>query len=121
MDDILIQNLENERFQSIVEKRYEDFAKLAHPEMTYTHTSGITDTKETYLEKLFGGYYDYKWIKHPINKIKIIGDLALVFGEMHSELRAGNSEKNLKNKSLAVWIKENDSWLFYAYQPTPLP
>jgi hypothetical protein len=121
MDDLLIQKLESERFQSIVEKRYEDFAKLVHPELTYTHTSGVTDTKDSYLEKLFGGYYDYKWIKHPIYKIKFIGNLALVFGEMHSELRAGTSEKTLKNKSLAIWIKENNDWLFYAYQPTPLP
>lgn len=121
MDDILIKRLEDERFKSIVEKRYEDFAKLAHPDMTYTHTTGVTDTKDSYLDKLFGGFYDYKWITHPVNKIKVFGDLALVFGEMHSELIAGSVEKKLHNKSLAVWKKENNEWLFYAYQPTPLP
>ncbi|MCO8045136.1 nuclear transport factor 2 family protein [Acinetobacter bohemicus] len=121
MEDILIKNLEEERFKAIVERRYEDFAKLAHPEMTYTHTSGVTDSKESYLDKLFGGFYDYKWIKHPISKIQIIGEVALVFGEMHSELVAGNIQKSLRNKSLAIWRKENNAWLFYAYQPTPLP
>lgn len=121
MEDILIKNLEEERFKAIVERRYEDFAKLAHPEMTYTHTSGVTDSKESYLDKLFGGFYDYKWIEHPITKIQIIGEVALVFGEMHSDLVAGNIQKSLRNKSLAIWRKENNTWLFYAYQPTPLP
>lgn len=121
MEDILIKSLEEERFKAIVEKRYEDFAKLAHPDMTYTHTSGITDSKESYLSKLFGGFYDYKWIEHPIHKIHIIGDVALVFGEMHCDLVAGNVSKSLKNKSLAIWKKENSIWLFYAYQPTPIP
>lgn len=121
MEKLLIHELENQRFKSIVEKRYEDFAKLLHPELTYTHTTGITDTKDSYLSKLFSGHYDYKWIEHPISKIQIIGDIALVFGEMHSNLIAGNAEKNLKNKSLAIWKKENNDWLFYAYQPTSLP
>lgn len=121
MENILIQKLEEERFSSLVEKRYEDFAKLVHSELTYTHTTGITDTKDSYLSKLFAGHYDYKWIKHPISKIHIVGDIALVFGEMHSNLIAGNVEKNLKNKSLAVWKKEHNNWLFYAYQPTQLP
>lgn len=120
MEILLIHELENQRFKSIVEKRYEDFAKLLHPELTYTHTTGITDTKDSYLSKLFSGHYDYKWIEHPISKIQIIGDIALVFGEMHSNLIAGNAEKNLKNKSLAIWKKENNDWLFYAYQPTSL-
>lgn len=121
MEDILIKKLEDERFKSIVERRYEDFAKLVHPEMTYTHTGGITDSKQSYLDKLFSGFYDYKWIEHPISKIQIIGDIALVFGEMHCEVLAGNIQKFLKNKSLAIWRKENNEWLFYAYQPTPLP
>ncbi|KAF5270134.1 hypothetical protein FQR65_LT17898 [Abscondita terminalis] len=57
------------------------------------------------------GFYDYKWIEHPISKIQIIGDIALVFGEMHCEVLAGNIQKILKNKSLAIWRKENNEWL----------
>lgn len=121
MEEIVIKNLEEARYTSIVEKRYEDFAKLVHPDLIYTHTSGVTDSKASYLEKLFAGFYDYRWIKHPIYTIKIVDHLALVFGEMHADLVAGNVNKNLSNKSLSIWKKENDQWLFYAYQPTPLP
>lgn len=120
MHQAQIIKLENERFLSLVEKRYQDFANLAHDDLTYTHTTGVIDTKDSYLEKLKRGFYDYKWIEHPITKIEIIDNIALVFGEMNSELLAGNTHKILKNKSIAIWKKENNHWLFYAYQPTPL-
>lgn len=120
MNRTLIEKLEDERFQSLVEKRYQDFSDLVHDDLIYTHTTGVTDTKSSYLNKLMEGFYDYKWVEHPIMKIEIIGDLALVFGEMNSELIAGNTHKILKNKSIAIWKKEGGQWLFYAYQPTPL-
>jgi hypothetical protein len=113
--------LEQARCAAIVDGDYDAFAALSHPELRYTHTSGETDTLDSYLQKCRSGYYDYHRIDRPITRITIVGDTALILGEFHSELSAGGIEKELHASALAVWIRDGDSWLFLGYQPTLLP
>jgi ketosteroid isomerase-like protein len=115
----LIRNLENERYEAIIAGSFDRFADLAHPDLIYTHSNGVVDTLDSYLTKCRDGYYVYHAIEHPIDEIRIVGDVALVVGEMNGSITSGGIAKTLKNKCLAVWIKETGHWKLSAYQPTP--
>ncbi|WP_317762240.1 hypothetical protein [Rhodococcus opacus] len=46
----------------------------------YTHTSGITDTLESYTSELCQPYYVYHSIEHPIDRVVTVHDVTLVLG-----------------------------------------
>ncbi|WP_037363132.1 nuclear transport factor 2 family protein [Amycolatopsis orientalis] len=116
-----IRALEEERYTAMASGDIDAFAALAHPELAYTHSNAVTDTLDSYREKLRSGYYVYHRIDHPIDRIVISGDTAVVVGEMHADITAGGTRKTLANKALAVWVREDGRWLLLAYQPTVLP
>lgn len=116
-----IRALEDKRYEAIQAGDFETFRTLAHSDLRYAHSNGVVDTLGSYLDKCLGGYYTYHHIDHPIDAIKINGDIALVFGEMNGEITAGGVQKTLRNKALAVWERREGEWKLLAYQPTPLP
>jgi ketosteroid isomerase-like protein len=115
----LIRNLENERYDAILEGDFDKFAAMAHADLVYTHSNGVVDTLDSYLTQCRDGYYVYHELEHPIDEIRIAGDVALVFGEMNGSITSGGVAKTLKNKCLAVWVREVGHWKLSAYQPTP--
>ena len=116
-----IRELEESRYAAVVSGDFEAFAAHAHPDLAYTHSNGVTDTLDSYREKLRAGYYVYHRIDHPVDRILVAGDTAVVVGEMHADITAGGIRKTLANKALAVWVREDGRWLLLAYQPTVLP
>jgi uncharacterized protein (TIGR02246 family) len=118
---MMINALEDERFDAIVEGDLEKFAELCHEQLVYTHSDGSRDTLESYIGKVRQGIYNYHRISHPVDEIIVIGDVALVIGRMIADLTINGTPKALDNTSLAVWIREEEQWKFLAYQPTPCP
>jgi 3-hydroxyisobutyrate dehydrogenase-like beta-hydroxyacid dehydrogenase/ketosteroid isomerase-like protein len=116
-----IRALEDARYDAVVRGDIPAFVELAHPELTYTHSNGSVDSLESYREKLESGYYDYHRIDHPVDRIVVEGDTALVIGEMHADITAGGTRKTLANRALAVWVRVDGAWRLLAYQPTVLP
>ena len=116
-----IRALEDARYDAVVRGDIAAFVELAHPDLTYTHSTGAVDTLDSYREKLESGFYDYHRIDHPIDRIVVEGDTALVVGEMHADITAGGTRKTLANRALAVWVRADGAWRLLAYQPTVLP
>jgi len=120
-DETALRGLEDARFDAVVAGDLDTFASHCHPDLLYTHSNAVVDTLDSYLAKCKDGFYDYHHIDHPIDKITVLGDTALVFGEMKADLTAGGTRKQLDNVSLAVWVRDQDTWKLLAYQPTVKP
>ena len=117
----VITELERRRFAAMVAGDFDDFAALCHPDLIYTHSTAVTDTLDSYLAKCRDGFFDYHRIDHPITKVVVAGDVGLVLGEMNADLTIGGTRKQLRNSSLAVWVRDGESWKLIGYQPTPKP
>ena len=117
----VITELERRRFAAMVAGDFDDFAALCHPDLIYTHSTAVTDTLDSYLAKCRDGFFDYHQIDHPVTKVVVAGDVGLVLGEMNADLTIGGTRKQLRNSSLAVWVRDGDSWKLIGYQPTPKP
>lgn len=120
-DQMAIRRLEDERYDALQRSDYTTFESMCHPELTYVHSSGVVDTRDSYLGKLREGYYDYHWIDHPLTRLVINGDIALVWGDFNADITASGVQKQLRNRCLSVWVRDGATWLLLAYQPTPVP
>ncbi|TQM33369.1 nuclear transport factor 2 family protein [Nocardia bhagyanarayanae] len=113
--------LEDARYTAVLAGDIDAFAALAHPDLIYTHSNAVVDTLDSYLDKLRSGFYVYHRIDHPVNRIAIVGDTAVVSGEMHADITAGGVRKQLGNRAQAIWVRQGDQWLLLAYGPTVIP
>ncbi|WP_210412374.1 nuclear transport factor 2 family protein [Pseudarthrobacter sp. NIBRBAC000502772] len=118
-DQAVIQELEDKRYAAVLNQDYDTFEDLCHADLVYGHTGGNRDSLETYLSKLRSGALRYHRIDHPVENIVLVGDAALVTGQMSADLTINGSNKTLNNSALAVWTKDAGEWKFVAYQPTP--
>jgi ketosteroid isomerase-like protein len=117
-DESAIRQLEDERYDALVRGDFDVFERIAHPSLLYTHSTAETDTLESYLDRLRSGYFVYHSIDHPIERIVIEGDTALVLGSMNADITAGGEDRQLRNLTLAVWIRRDDTWRLLAFHPT---
>ncbi|WP_240468028.1 nuclear transport factor 2 family protein [Streptomyces dangxiongensis] len=117
-DADVICELEKRRFETIVERDFHGFADLAHPELAYTHSSGTLDTLDSFIEKCESTYYAYHRIDHLVESVTVVGDTAVVIGEMRVDMTAGGTRRELVNRSLGVWARVDGTWRFLAHQAT---
>ena len=112
---------EDRRYQAMRDADLTVLDSLLAEELSYAHSSGARDTKDQYLEKVRSGYYVYRRIDHPVERVAVVGDSALVVGRMTADLDVDGTPKTIDNLALAVWTRAPGRWQLLAYAPTPLP
>jgi ketosteroid isomerase-like protein len=116
-----ISALEARRYQAVAEADIATLGELFSAQLVYTHSDASADSKQSYLDKLATGYFDYGVIDHPESSIVVHGDCAIVIGDMRGEVVIGGQTRVLNSRTLAVWVRENGNWVLLAFQPTKYP
>jgi ketosteroid isomerase-like protein len=112
---------DHRRYRAMIETDLATLDQLLDDRVSYAHSSGIRDTKAEYLEKVRSGYYDYLRIDHPVERVEVVGDTAIVVGRMTCDLTVQGTPKTIDNLALAVWVRTGTAWRLLAYAPTTLP
>jgi ketosteroid isomerase-like protein len=118
-DDVLA--ADELRYRAMVDGDLATLDQLCAEELSYAHSNGARDTKAEYFAKLRSGYYVYHRIDHPVERVAVTGETAVVIGRMTADIHAGGVAKTIDNLALAVWTRASGSWQLLAYAPTPLP
>ena len=100
-------DLEDRRYQAMIDADLETMDRLCAEELSYAHSSGVRDTKQEYFEKVRSGYYDYHSVDHPVERVEVVGDTAIVAGRMTADLSVQGTRKTIDNLALAVWTKDD--------------
>ena len=112
---------EDRRYRAMVETDLVALDQLLDDRLSYAHASGARDTRDEYVAKVRSGYYDYLRIDHPIERVEVVGDTAIVIGRMTCDLTVQGTAKTIDNLALAVWTRTAEGWRLLAYAPTRLP
>jgi hypothetical protein len=122
-DDVVAQVLaaEDRRYEALIGPDLPALERLFHERLSYAHSSGVRDTKAEYLAKIESGYYDYSRLNHPVERVDVVGDTAVVVGRMDADLLVEGTPKTLDVLALAVWTRETGEWQLLAYASTPIP
>jgi ketosteroid isomerase-like protein len=116
-----ISALEAKRYQAMTDADTGTLDDLFSASLVYTHSDASSDSKQSYLDKLASGHFDYGAIDHPESSIVVHGDCAIVIGDMRGEVLIGGQARALNSKALAVWVRDGERWLLLAFQPTKYP
>jgi ketosteroid isomerase-like protein len=113
--------LDDKRFGAMIGRDFKALQAMVHDDLLYTHSSGVTDTKASWLESMQSGKTKYKSVNCTERKVRVIGEVALVTGRATIEAEIGGQPRSLKLLFLNAWAKTpQEGWKFVAWQSTPL-
>jgi ketosteroid isomerase-like protein len=112
---------EDRRYQAMQDADLATLDELCDDALSYAHSSGVRDTKTEYLGKIRSGYYVYRRIDHPVERVEVLGDTGIVVGRMTADIEVQGTPKTIDNLALAVWTRASGTWRLLAYAPTSLP
>lgn len=113
--------LEDKRYAAMTGRDFGALEALVHDQLLYTHSSGITDTKASWLDSMKSGRTRYKSANVTERKVRFFGDTALVTGKAQFEAEVNGAPRTLRLCFLNVWAKTPQGWKFVAWQSTPQP
>lgn len=94
---------------------------LLSDSLIYTHSTGVKDSKKSWLAKLSSGVLLYEALEF-IDPVFILSDATvLIAAQMNATVVRGGQRNDLASVYLAVWIKQSVGWRLAAVQGTPLP
>jgi hypothetical protein len=122
-DDVAaqIRALEDRRYQALADADVVTLGELLSPELIYVHSDASSDTRQSYLDKVAARVLVYGVMEHPVSRVTVRGECALVFGEMRGEVQVNGATRVLNSWVLAVWAREDGAWRLLAFQPTRVP
>ena len=121
MNEKEILGLEDRRFAAMIARDLAALEKLTHGELLYTHSSGLTDTKASWLESIKAGKAKYKSVDCSERKVRFLGEVALVNGKAAIEVEVDGKPRSLRLVFLNAWTRTPQGWKFVAWQSCPLP
>ena len=112
--------LEDKRFGAMIAGDFKALDAMVHGELLYTHSSGMTDTKSSWLDSMKSGRTKYRSVNCSDRKVRIFGDIALVTGKAAIEAEVNGQARQLKLVFLNAWARTPLGWKFVAWQSCPL-
>lgn len=109
------------RRAAIVAGDVKALAPMLADDLTYTHSSGKVDTKESLLTALSSGAMDYDAIDYKEAKVQSYRNTVVIAGVVQVAARSGGQSVRFDARFTAVWAKVGRDWRFVAWQTTRLP
>jgi ketosteroid isomerase-like protein len=116
-----LQDLEERRAAAMLAADTGTLDGLLHDGLTYMHSTGGADTKASYLDGVGSGAFDYRKVDRDDVTIKVQGDIGMVFYHLNADVVIRGNLRNLDNRVLAVWTREDGGWRLLAVQSGAIP
>jgi ketosteroid isomerase-like protein len=122
MDADEIQKLEDERYAAMLGKDIATLDRLLHDDLVYMHSTGVADTKASYIARLRDGVSEYRRIERSDVSIKIHPHVALVFSRLSMSVTVRGQAREVEARVLVVWIpSDDDIWRLIGVQSGAIP
>ena len=116
-----VRQLEDARYAAMVSKDIATLERLLDDKLIYMHSTGVADTKSSYIDGLRTGVWDYQAIDRTDLRYQADGDVVLVFGKLAIQMITRGTFKAFETRALAVWVRKTDGWRLLAVQSGAIP
>ncbi|MEM9521629.1 MAG: nuclear transport factor 2 family protein [Actinomycetota bacterium] len=111
--------LEDARIVAMCEQDAETLDRLLSDSMVYVHSTGLVDTKESFLGHVRNGPIQYRRFERRGVEVHAAGDHTVIFrGEAAVQVEFDGNPLDLDFRYLAVWVNHDGHWRFEAWQST---
>jgi len=90
-----------------------------HERLTYTHSNGLTDDKNSLVAALISNALDYQSIETRSRNVRMNGPTAVVTGLANMRVAGDGLVLELRGVYTAVYWRVDERWQLVAYQSTP--
>jgi ketosteroid isomerase-like protein len=109
------------RIQATVANDLQALDKAFGDDLTYTHSSGVMESKAQVLGKLRSGATRYHTIAPDDVKVRVYGDTAVMTGRAAVNVTVDGRTSDLLLRFTCVYVHRGGAWQFVAWQSTRLP
>jgi uncharacterized protein (TIGR02246 family) len=118
-----VEKTERAFVQAVVKADAAALERYLSPDLMYTHSSGVRDTRESYISGLRSGAMKYeKWDIEKLEVRKVTDDVAVV--ALRSAMRVANKGKPVNEMTMSilhVFARRDGRWQLVAHQSARLP
>lgn len=96
--------------------------EVTSPLLTYGHSSGLVENRETCIESMVSGKYKFLTLAFSEQEIWISGNTAIVRHRLFAETHDRGSQPGIASiHVMQVWEKAESGWLLLARQAVKIP
>jgi ketosteroid isomerase-like protein len=114
----VVKAAEIRRFEAAEKNDLDALGKLLSDDLTYTHSTGVLETKAVFLDALKSGKLQFKKIEPADLQVRVYGSTALINGTATLSVVADGQPKEVHVRFTDVWVKHARDWQMVAWQST---
>jgi hypothetical protein len=110
------------RYRAMVDGDAAPLETLLHDRFYYTHFSGWSEGKASYVERIRAGKVTYRNVRTANVVTDLYGDTAVMHGRLWMDVFVIAERRNvpIDNQFTAVWVRDDKGWLIVAWASTPV-
>lgn len=119
--DAAVKAAELERFEAATKNDLDKLGELLADDLTYTHATGVLETKEVFLASLESGKLRFKKIEPAELQVRVYDKTAVINGTAKVSVVSEGQPKDLSLRFTDVWVRRAGKWQMVAWQSVKLP
>ncbi|GAB3263142.1 hypothetical protein GCM10027347_29490 [Larkinella harenae] len=119
-DEKAVLEVERQRFDAQVTRNYAVLEKVLGDDLIYTHSHGLQDNKQSYIQSLKDGKQTYEAIGIQEQKVNLYGKTAVITGICLIKASNNGQAINSKIRYTDVYVKKGAQWQMVAWQSLKL-
>jgi ketosteroid isomerase-like protein len=116
-----IRQREARRFEAIVRGDAAALDDILSDDLSYTHATGVHETKAEFLAKLKSGQLKYESFAPEDVRVRIYGTTGVVTGVARVKVQVKGEPLSFPLRFTDVYVKQGGRWQMVAWQATRLP
>ena len=108
------------RVKALIDNDLAALEQLLGDDLTYVHSNGMLDTKESYIGSLRAGNSRYLTMDMSEVAVRSLGDTALINAKFNARVQVRDREVNPQARVLIVYAKRDGRWQMIAWESTSI-
>lgn len=116
-----IRQQETRRFEAIVRGDVAALDGILSDDLSYTHATGVHETKAEFIGKLKSGQLRYESLTPEDMHVRVYGRTGVVTGLARVKVQVKGEALCFQLRFTDMYVKKGDRWQMVAWQATRLP